>query len=165
MKSVPAYWVAVRAHFLFGAHGNAAKMAAPHTAATERGPPMQGWGEPRRSAALPERQSIACDWPAFGVWGRAPAPNHLHFLHFYTANAPCCSQKHYLPPPRWRLSQLARRAAGGDGTPPCGRVALRRDRRKDGGSPYGRDGARPSHAGVGSYYGVRPHSPRRSPSA
>ena len=44
MKSVPAYWAAVRAHFLFGAHGNAAKMAAPHTAATERGPPMQGWG-------------------------------------------------------------------------------------------------------------------------
>ena len=29
---------------MFGAHGNAAKMAAPHTAATERGPPMQGWG-------------------------------------------------------------------------------------------------------------------------
>ena len=44
MKSVPAYWVAVRAHFLFDAHGNAAKMAAPHTAATERGPPVQGWG-------------------------------------------------------------------------------------------------------------------------
>ena len=44
MKSVPAYWAEVRAHFLFGAHGNAAKMAAPHTAATERGPPMQGWG-------------------------------------------------------------------------------------------------------------------------
>ncbi len=44
MKSVPAYWVAARAHFLFGANGNAAKMAAFHAAATERGPPMQGWG-------------------------------------------------------------------------------------------------------------------------
>lgn len=34
----------------------------------------------------PERQSIVCDWPTFGVWGRAPAPNHLHVLHFYTAH-------------------------------------------------------------------------------
>ena len=52
---------------------SAAKMATFHTAATERGPPVR----PRRSAALPERQSIACDWPAFGVWGRAPAVNRL----------------------------------------------------------------------------------------